>query len=228
MKTTFFLLWTMVPFLFASLEYNEACDHVDSTMVSVKSEIQKALEAKNLNHRKYFTYKSLNTIERSKRLLDYCNCDAASKNLMESLEKLKNASRATSLDRSKTFLEDALTDTEKAMKVLRGHNFHQSKYANNILSLNTKKEMMGKIGADHREVQLKRIDSSLTKYQNSLDKVVTTVECEKALAYVRNVLDLCDQQLLRPRLSEARLHYYLRTKEITQEALDRLNGCTDL
>jgi hypothetical protein len=218
----------MVPFLFVSFSNNEACNHVGSTIVSVGNEIQKALEANNMNHRKYFTYKSLNTIERSRRLLDYCNCSATSTNLLESLENLKDASRATSLGRSKALLENALMGTEKAMEVLRGHNFHKSKYANDILTLNTKKEMMGKNGEDYREVHLKRIDSSLAKYQNSLDKVVNTVECEKALAYVRNVLDLCDKQLLRPRLSEARLHYYLRTKEITKNALDKLNGCSDL
>ncbi|MEH6680999.1 MAG: hypothetical protein V7724_10655 [Sediminicola sp.] len=226
MKTHYYL-WGIAIFLsFTSFRPNEACDHMGNTLNFIGEGIRKALDADNINTRRYFTYKSLNAIERSKKLLEYCNCTDAAENLMVGLEHLKHASKAVSLENSGILLKNALLDTKRAMEFLETHDFHKSKYSNDILRMNTKKDLPGSSVPSAPEIE-KRIDSSLGNYRQSLKKVVNTVECGKALAYVDNVLDLCERQMARPNLSPARLHYYRKTREITQQAKERLSGCND-
>ena len=70
-----------------------------------------------------------------------------------------------------------------------------------------------------------KVDIALEKFKKSLDKVVESVDCKEALAFTQNVYDICEQQLMKPNLSEGKKYYNLKTKEIAANALKKLGGC---
>jgi uncharacterized Fe-S cluster-containing radical SAM superfamily enzyme len=72
-----------------------------------------------------------------------------------------------------------------------------------------------------------KIDSSLVSFQNSLNKVVLTVECEEAQDFVQRIFERCELELLKTNLTEGKRYYNLKTKEIAANALQDLeNTCT--
>ena len=78
--------------------------------------------------------------------------------------------------------------------------------------------------SEGKELQNK-IDLFLEDYRNSLNNVIKSLDCEEAYAYAIKVFEHCEQQLLKEKLTEAKKYYNLKTKEITEEALKKLNGC---
>ena len=69
------------------------------------------------------------------------------------------------------------------------------------------------------------IDASLVKFENSLDDIVKTVDCNEAKAFILDIYNKCEQALLKEKLSEGKKYYNLRTKAIASEALDKLKNC---
>ena len=67
-----------------------------------------------------------------------------------------------------------------------------------------------------------RVDSSLVNFRISLDKVITTLPCEEAEAYVKGVFERCELELLKPGLTEGKRYYNLKTKEIAASAMNRI------
>jgi hypothetical protein len=77
------------------------------------------------------------------------------------------------------------------------------------------------------EALRKQIDESLKSYKTSLDEVVRSVECRDAYTFAHRIYRHCEQELLKPDLTEAKKYYNLRTKQITSEALDKLKKCVN-
>jgi hypothetical protein len=113
------------------------------------------------------------------------------------------------------------------MFVLDSHDSHNSTYANDVLSMNTNtssKTVMNTKNSKSLSLNDK-IDLSLAKYKVSLEKVVATINCKDAKAFAQRIFDECENQLLKPNLTEGSKYYNLRTKEITQNALNKIGDC---
>jgi hypothetical protein len=176
---------------------------------------------------KYFAYKALNAIVKSKSQLEDCGCEHAMELILESSENLTNATRATSLASAKILLSKALDNALGSIEALDEHDSHDSKYNNDVLAMNTKTSIAEKDSQKllTNKTLESKVDIALEKFKVSLDKVVESVDCKEALAFTQNVYDICEQQLMKPNLSEGKKYYNLKTKEIAANALKKLGDC---
>ncbi len=194
----------------------------------IQKETQRALEAENINTSRYHAYKALNAIEKSKKQFMACGCDLAEASIQESLEHLKRATRVSSLASTKLILNKALTSTQNSLDALEEHDeVHNSQYGSNQLSLNTRQSYMAQLKGQIPvgEALERKIDQALINYENSLEEVVSSTPCKEAYKLALTNYERCEEQLLRPDLTEAKKYYNLRTQQITKRALDKLGDC---
>ncbi|MBT8320159.1 MAG: hypothetical protein KJO90_00665 [Eudoraea sp.] len=228
MRTFHLILIFVLALALSSFSANKACEYMGSNIGYIQKQTRKALDAGDLNSSRFYAYKALNAIEKSKEQFIACGCELAEQSISESLEHLKRATRVSSLTGTRLILEKALTGVESSLQTLEEHEeVHQSKYGSDQLSLNTRSSYMeqlkGKIPVG--KVLEKKIDQALINYQNSLEEVVNTIPCKEAYQLALTNYERCEEQLLRPELTEAKKYYNLRTKEITASALERLKEC---
>lgn len=207
---------------------DNACQYAGSNIGYVNAETQKAIDAEEINLARYYTYKALNAIEKSKDQLNACACDYANQSIYEGLEQLKLAARSPDLATTKKLLKKALDNIQGGLDALEEHQLHDSKYANDVLSMGTKEaqalqiEMEQPVGPELR----KKIDQTLVKFQNSVAIAINSVECSEVRAFITNTYRVCEQELLREDITEAKRYFNLRTKEIIADALTQLEDCT--
>ena len=227
MKLHYLILYAFIFSLFSAFKSNPACAYADSNISYVRTEIEKAITKTDLQLVRYHTYKALNAISKSKKQLEECGCEYAMENIIETSEHLKQATRATSLASSEILLKKALVETIEGLDALKNHDQHNSAYGNDVLVMNT--ASTEKEEASHEPPSEKmlrqKIDSSLIKYRKSLAQVINTVDCKEAHNFAERIYNDCEQELLKPNLSEGKKYYNLKTKEITAEALERLKDC---
>ncbi|MCK0146930.1 hypothetical protein MWU78_14835 [Arenibacter sp. F26102] len=213
--------------IFSSFKNNKACEYAGSNIGYIQSQTEKAIATEDINMSKYFAYKALNAIVKSKSQLEDCGCDHAMELIHESSVNLTNATKATSLASAKILLKKALDNASGSLEALDEHDSHDSRYNNDVLAMNTKTSIAEK--KSHQPLDNKtlenKVDIALEKFKVSLAKVVESVDCKEALAFTQNVYDICEQQLLKPNLSEGKKYYNLKTKEIAAKALERLGDC---
>ncbi len=213
--------------LLSSFKPSVACEYAGSNIGFVKSQTQKAIAMEDINQARYFAYKALNAIVKSKQQLSECGCDYAALSIEEGLDNLKKATRTTTLSAAKILLNRALEDTLEGLESLSEHETHDSHYASDVLVMNTKVVKKEKIVLRETDIEALRtkIDMSLVDYQKSLDNVINSVDCKEAKAFAKKIHDHCEQQLLKPNLSEGKKYYNLKTKQISAVALERLGNC---
>jgi len=210
-----------------SFAKNKACSYADSNIGYVRQQTQKALECKDLNTARYYTYKALNAIENSKKQFESCGCDDATKSIYEGLENLKDATRAPSLSGTKILLNKALENTIASLESLEKYDLHNSKYASDVLVINTKNPESGNDAftvPEGKALEYK-IDLSLVRFQNSLKKVVASVPCTEAYDFAERIYKNCERELQKPNLSEGKKYYNLRVKQIVAKAMEELGDC---
>ena len=228
MRAQNLLLCISAVFVFSSFDDNNACEYAGSNIDYVRTQTQRALDAENINTSRFYAYKALNAIVKSKKQFEACGCDAASKSINQGLDNLKLATKVASLEGTKILLSRALENTLISLDELEEHELmHNSEYSNELLAMNTKATAIEKLSMKQPQGKLleQKIDRSLLNFQNSLEEVVVSVECKEAYAFTHRIFIHCEQQLLRPDLTEAKKYYNLRTKEITAEALKKLQHC---
>ena len=218
--------------IFCSFTYprSTACDYAGSNISYIQTQTQKAIEAEKINISHYFAYKALNAIEKSKEQFEACGCEHAEKSISESLDNLKKATKVTSITSARILLERALENTLGSLEAIQEHEeTHTSDYANDVLTMNTADARLQsnvQKPTEGKALELK-IDSWLINYQNSLNKVVETVNCKEAYAYALKIFEHCELELLKPNLTAGKRYYNLRTKEITARALEELKSCPE-
>ena len=213
----YYLLSLVVLVSLSSFKVDKACEYAGSNINFVKTQTQKAIAVEDINQARYFSYKALNAIEKTKIQLKECGCEYADESIVEGLSNLKLAIKATSLNSTRILLNRALENTLEGIDYLKEHEFHKSKYATDVLAMNTivsEKEKTSIIIPTKKDFE-RKVDISLEKYRESLGKIVNTVDCREARAFAENIYQHCEQQLLIPNLSEGKKYYNLRTKEIT-------------
>lgn len=227
MKKQYVILAFFGMFVLSSFSPENDCDYAGSNIGYVKTQTQKAIDAEEINTARFYAYKALNAIEKSRKQITACDCDYASKSIYASLENLKQATRTTSLNGTRILLKKAMQNILGSLESIEKHELHNSKYASDVLAVNTKdseKEKMAMKQPQGKKLKNK-IDKSLVSFQNSLNEVVHSVNCHEAKAFATTIYNNCEQQLLRENLSEAKRYYNLRTKEITAKALEELGSC---
>lgn len=227
MKKIYFTLLLIAFCLFSSFKPSVACEYAGSNIGFVRSQTERAITINDINKARFFAYKALNAIEKSKKQLNKCGCDYAAKNIEEGLDNLKKAIKATTLSGTRILLNRALENTLGSLEALEKHELHNSKFASDVLVMNTVQANNPKIAMKRFDMKSlhQKIDESLLNYQESLNTIVNTVNCKEARAYAKKVFNHCEAQLLKPNLSEGKKYYNLRTKEITAEAILRLGDC---
>ncbi len=228
MKLFNLLRYTLIFCLFSSFKPTQACDYAGSNITYVKTETEKALGMEDLQLMRFHIYKALDAITKSKVQLEDCACQEASERILVVSELLKNATKTSSLAGTRILLEKAFQNAEEGIEALYQHENHDSPYGTDQLTVNTTTETGQNLSLPPDEKIIKqKIDSSLTQYSASLQKIVNTVNCKEARAFATRIYEHCEQQLLRPTLSEEKKYYNLRTKEITGAALEQLEECVN-
>ncbi|NNE77468.1 MAG: hypothetical protein HKN31_10395 [Pricia sp.] len=227
MKLRYYILSVFFLCLFSSFKPNRACQYAESNIGYVKSETERAMAMEDIQLVRFHTYKALNAIEKSKEQLDVCGCEHAVESITEGSEHLKRATKTVTVAAARILLGRALAQTLEGLESLGDHGEHQSFYGNDVLKINTTELEALTIRPPASEAVLHRkIDSSLVKYKMSLDKVIATVNCTDARAFADRIYSNCEQQLLKPNLSDGKRYYNLKTKEITAKAIEKLRHCS--
>jgi len=226
MKLLYFILSLFVFTSSSSFGASQDCDYANSNIGYVKSQTKKALSMKDLQMTRFYTFKALTALEKSKKQIEDCGCEYATDSTVENIEYLKNATRATSLAGTRILLNKALKFSVESLEAIANHHEHDSIYGSDNLIMNVDNSEAPTTMAFLDNVKIRqKIDASLAKYKNSLDKVINTVDCAKARDFAQNIYENCEQELLDPNLSESKKYYNLKTKEITETALERLGSC---
>ena len=227
MKPYYLTVYLVLFCLFTSFKPNKACEYAGSNLSFVSSQTKRAIKVDDINQARYFTYRALNAIEKSKKQLEACGCEYAEKSIASGLENLKKATKAHTLNGTRLLLKRALDDTLGSLEALDKHELHGTTYASDVLVMNTieSTDMKMKVKPTEGALLYQKIDASLLNYEESLNKIITTVNCKEASAFANRVYKNCEAELLKPNLSEGRKYYNLKTKEITKSALERLGEC---
>ncbi len=229
MKFSNAILSVLLICLFSSFSSGEDCQYAGSNINYINTQTIKAIDAKELHKSKYYTYKALTAIYKTQKELKNCGCQKAAYNLEESQYLFKKATKVGSLKEAKALLIEAQNKAKKSLKELQNHHRHE-KYESDInvaidaVGAAQKKYTYTSITSNNKAMY-QIIDLSLVKYKKSLEKVINTVDCPEALAYVNGVFEHCEKQLLRTDLSDVKKYYNLQTKLITEAALVKLKNC---
>ncbi len=221
------LLAIAIMILFPSFKVDKACEYATSNMDYVKAETRKAISKENINLAKYHTYKAINAIEKSKEQMKDCGCIYAEHSIEDGKTDLILATRTTSLSGTRILLNRALEHITGAIESIEEHELHDSQYGIDLLAMNITIHESGEVPMRKpTEIEInQKIDASLENYRRSLERVINKVDCASARAFAENIHLHCEQQLLRPNLSEGKKYYNYRTKEITAKALEKLKAC---
>ncbi|QLG46260.1 hypothetical protein [Costertonia aggregata] len=229
MKTIFCTLCVLAFFSLTSFSLSEACEYAGSNIGFITSQTEKAIDAKDHQISRYHTFKALNAIEKSRKQFEACGCDYALDNINESLDNLKKATRTSTLSGSRILLKRALEYALGSLEAIEKHDLHDSKYGSDVLVMNT-------TGLEIKEKNrikpssqafYKKIDESLIDFDNSLNHLIMSLDCNEAKAYCTKVYENCEQKLLLPDLSEGKKYYNLKTKEIVARAIKKLEEKCD-
>jgi len=229
MKIHYLVLFAMVLCATPTLRAGNSCDYSKAHINYLKQQTEKAIEADNINTARYFAYKALNAIEKPMKQWDSCECTYSVKAIREGLSYLKKATKAFSLGGTRIHLKKVLEVVLIAEEALENHDSHEdSQYDNSTLELNTK-GVLNRRAKTHKPLkgrQLeRRIEASLTNFENSLAKVVASVDCKNALDFANTIYANCEKELKREDITEAKKYFNLKTKEIVTQAIVQLNNC---
>lgn len=228
MKKNIFFFCAIALLSLSSFSTNVECEYANSNMGYAKSQISAALLTQDINQARFYAYKALSALEKSKKQLNVCGCKYAKESMLENMEVLSLATKSTTLEGTISHLNASIELTNNTILILESHDTHESAYANDELSINTNssanKTPVTK--NSNKKDLFETIDISLEKYRISLDKVVQSVNCKDATAFASRIYDECEAQLLKSNISEGSKYYNLRTKEITAEALTKIGDCS--
>lgn len=215
-------------FFLISATSEKACINTESLIGYISDETTLALEEGDIQLIRYHAFNAVNAIERSRSQLQDCGCDYARKNLLESLENLKLATQVSTLEGTRIPLSRAMDYILAGEEALDQHEkTHKRPFWQRLINVDTndsKHTQAGRLLKADKAIEAK-IEEALITYQNSLNEVVQGVPCDEALVFVKRVYSHCEQQLERNDQTPAKRFYNLRTKEITQKALDDLSDC---
>lgn len=222
------ILGVLFLLLMASFTTINACAFANQHSVFIKSQTQLAIESSDLEQAKYYAYKALKGINKTKNNFKDCGCENALVNIKQAEQNLKQATKTNSLEASKSFLQTALKSTMISINALEEfEDGDNTTYGNDVLVLNTKQvlnEQGGVILPKAKRLK-EAIDLNVSQFEQSLQNVLEHVECGDAFNFISKIHTKTKEKLGDKSLSEAKIYYHGRVKEITYNALLSLEGC---
>ncbi len=215
--------------LTASSDY-DACEFAQNNTLFFKEQTQQAIAAKNFDKAKYHAYKALNGIYKTKPNFEECGCESALKTVNNAEENLKEATRAISFEDAGVFLNIALKNIGLTLNSLESlEHQYTSNYGNHVLVMNTTEVSdPPKQSVTHPDLLLqKTVERSLTKFKESLEKVVALDECKAAKQFIHSTLQKTKKALGNTALTKAQRYYHNRVNALANEALLQLEGCRE-
>ena len=205
-----------------------ACRIANNDVISIKGHTQKALETQSLEMARYYGFKALSSLEKTKTNLNDCGCEPALQTAKDTEFNLKKAVKSKSLEDSKSYLKLALQNTLVTIDALE--NFKQeysSTYGDDILVMNTKEVLneQGGILLNPAKKLQEKMDQSLIEFETSLKAVVQHVDCGDAFNFINKIIDKSNRNIERNTLTNAQREYHTRVKTIALDALKKLDGC---
>ncbi|MGX1929556.1 hypothetical protein [Flagellimonas sp. 2504JD4-2] len=224
-----FIIGILSLLLMASFTTRNACEYASSNIEYIKGHVQKAIIADEFEMSRYYAFKALNGIEKTRLNFLDCGCSGAIESLEKAVMYLKSATVTKSFDDSKEWLHLALENTVIGIKVLRVFEQETSSlYGNDLLVLNTRDASKNEVGTPLPMGNLKKlVHNCLLGFESSLGKVVTDVECQEANRFISKIHEDAQTTLLKTELTVAKKEYHQRVKTIAQEALNRLGECPE-
>lgn len=205
-----------------------SCEYANTNIDFVKTQTQTALAANDLQLVKLFTNNALEVIDQTKTDFIDCGCTEAN-TYINSIEKnLKQVAGTTELETSRIFLRAALQNARFSIQLLRKHEEQNSSYyGDDVLVMNTKAvlKQQGGVVVPIGKARLEMIDKSIAEFRQSIADVVAHVECKDAFVFVTKLHKNAKKDLEDVSLSENEIFYHQKVRDITYEALLKLNGC---
>ncbi|MEO1485068.1 MAG: hypothetical protein AAFU57_04935 [Bacteroidota bacterium] len=205
-----------------------ACQYANSNLQYIKAQTKEALETMDFEKSRYHTFKAINGIEKTRANFKACGCEKAIEGLEKMMLSLKSATKSKSKSSVNHNLEEALMHSKWVFEELALHESETyTDYGDDLLVLNTKDALDAQGGVLLPESKLleKRIHDGLKAYEKSTKKVVETVDCKEAKAFLKKTYEHTQQQLLNPDLTRPKKIYHLRVLTITENALEDLGKC---
>ena len=205
-----------------------ACEYANSNMEYIKDQTETAISANELQITKYYAYKAINGIEKTRSNFEACGCQEAISSLDNVPDNLKEATKAETHPSSKEALQKALKNTLKGIKELQDFGLSVTDvYGDSMLVLNTKEVMEAQGGILLPEDKLleQQIHNGLTDFEISINKIVNELECAEAKRFIKKTYDNASITLLNTDLTKPKKIYHQRVKTITQNALVKLKNC---
>ncbi len=215
--------------LTAGSDYN-ACEFAQNNTLFFKEQTQQAIAAKNFDKAKYHAYKALNGIYKTKPNFKECGCESALKTVNNAEENLKEATRAISFEDAGVFLNIALKNIGLTLNSLESlEHQYTSNYGDHVLVMNTTEvsDPPKKAIANPDLLMQETVERSLTRFKESLEKVVVLEECKAAKSFIRSTLQKTKKALSTTTLTKAQRYYHKRVNTLAYEALSRLEDCTE-
>lgn len=229
MNKTYTILILVVCFIsFNSFGNLRECEYAGANIEFAKTQTEKALEISDINLVKYHVYKAISAIQKTDKKLSNCGCEHAQKDLAKGVENLKLATKQEELFKAKDLLLVSLESIMKGLNALSEHEYHIEQKRETLAKTQSQNSKDNQNNAETEQSIspiYKEIDQSLEKYRKSINTVVETVNCKEASSFAQNIIEQCENQLLMENLTEGKKYYYLRTKEITVNALEKLRDC---
>ncbi len=214
----------------SSFSNKNACEYAISNIEYIKEQIETAILSDGFERSKYFAYKALASIEKTKSNFDECGCDGTIESLKNAAFDLKLATKAPTSEVSKKSLHAALDNTLIGIKILQVfEKDYASIQGSDILVMNTQEALEKQTDIflpQHGDLK-EKVHNCLLGFESSLEKVVTDVDCKEALQFITKIHVEASETLLNTELSEAKKQYHNRVRTITKEALSELGDCSD-
>ena len=224
-----FIIGVISLLLLSSFISRSACEYANSNIEYIKNQMQEAVVANDFEMSKYYAYKAINGIEKTRLNFIDCGCQGTIESLEKALYYLKKGTKETTLKGAKKYLHIAMESTTIGINVLK--EFEQdfsSPYGNNVLVLNTKDALEHQTDdpMPQGEHLRKHVHNCLLGFETSLDKVVNEVPCAEAKVFISKIHEEARLKLLNTGLSEPKKQYHQRVKTIANDALLQLGDCS--
>ena len=214
--------------LLSSFTGVNACQYANSNLQYIKTQTKEALATSDCEKSRYHTFKAINGIEKTRKNFKACGCETAIQGLEQMMASLKSATKSKSKSSVNFNLEEALMHSKWVFEELALHESESyTDYGDDLLVLNTKDALDAQGGVLLPESKLleKRIHDGLKAYEKSTKKVIETVDCKEAKAFLKKTHDHTQQQLLNPDLTRPKKIYHQRVLNIIESALEELGPC---
>ncbi|WP_139063767.1 hypothetical protein [Flagellimonas eckloniae] len=224
-----FIIGVISLLILSSFISRSACEYANSNIEYIKNQMQEAVVANDFEMSKYYAYKAINGIEKTRLNFIDCGCQGTIESLEKALYYLKKGAKEPTLKDAKKYLHIALESTTIGINVLK--EFEQdfsSPYGNNVLVLNTKDALEHQTDdpMPHGEHLRTHVHNCLLGFESSLDKVVNEVPCKEAQAFISKIHEEARLKLMNVGLSEPKKQYHQRVKTIAEDALLQLGDCS--